>query len=123
MYQINGKIIHGDHYGRILGFPTANIDRRDYRRRNLRVRFGVWAGSAEIKLRAKNYKIKAAIVIGPKDRKGLPKIEAHLLGFKGDLYGKKLTIYLHKYLRPFKKFKSERELKEQIQADILKVKK
>ena len=116
---ISGRVINGNKYGRQLGFPTANIDRRQYAREKLRVKLGVWAGRAEFKifnLKIKNY--RAAIVIGPMDKTGLPKLEAHLLNFKGNLYGRKISIYLDKYIRPFKKFKSEAELKKQIGADL-----
>ena len=65
---------------------------------------------------------KAAIVIGPIDKTGLPKIEAHLINFRGNLYGKKITISLEKYIRPFKKFKSGPELKQRIKKDIQKIK-
>jgi len=128
MIVITGKVIHGEHYGRKLGFPTANMDRRSFSRRKMRVRLGVWAGSAVVgngldrSLQdRKNY--PAAIVIGPIDKSGLPKIEAHLIGFKGNLYGKRLSIYLSIYLRPFRKFKNEEELKNQIKRDIALVKK
>lgn len=118
MIEIRGKVIHGDHFGKKLGFPTANLDRRDYIKRRLKIKFGVYAGWVEVAL--KNY--KAGIVIGPTDNNHLPKIEACLIGFKGNLYGKKIIISLQKYLRPFKKFKNEEELKKQIRTDIEKVK-
>jgi len=122
--EISGKVISGDRYGRILGFPTANLDRRQYARRKMKIRLGVWAGTARIlnsKFKILNY--PAGIVIGPIDSKGLPKIEAHLIGFKGNLYGKKVTIILQKYIRPFKKFKNMEALKQQIAKDIRAVKK
>ena len=101
-----------------MGFPTANIDRREYTRKKLKIKFGVYAGLAEVRLKAISYKLKAAIVIGPVDSSGLPKIEAHLLGFKGNLYGRKIMLFLVKYIRPFRKFKSEKALKLQIKKDI-----
>ena len=125
-FVIRGKVVHGEHYGKALGFPTANLDRRGYVRRKLKVGCGVYAGWAEIAPSAKRQafrKHKAAIVIGPMDKKALPKIEAHLIGFKGGLYGKYLNLYLYLYLRPFKKFKTEAQLKRQITKDISRVKK
>lgn len=124
MIEITGKVIHGDNYGKTLGFPTANLDRRDFTRRNLKIRFGVWSGTGEVRgkrLEVREY--KAGIVIGPIDKQGLPKIEAHLIDFKGNLYGKKITISLKKFLRPFKKFKTLEQLKLQIRKDLVKVKK
>ncbi len=121
MVTIFGKVIKGLKYGRKLGFPTANIDRRDYVRRKLKIKLGIYAGRVNIEKRderKEKRKSRAAIVIGPIDAKGLPKLEAHLLNFKGNLYGKNLRIYLEKYIRPFKKFKNEEELKKQIAKDI-----
>ncbi|MCL5667115.1 MAG: riboflavin kinase [Patescibacteria group bacterium] len=120
--KISGKIVKGDQYGRKLGFPTANLDRRSFSRQETKIKLGVYGGWAEFRLKAKSYKLKAAVVIGPLDKKGLPKIEAHLLNFKGNLYGIYLNIYLNIYLRPFKKFKGEAELKRQIKEDIKLIK-
>ena len=130
--NITGKVIKGDGYGKTLGFPTANLDRREYKRKKLKIKQGVWAGQVELRVSArggsasggKSRKLKvfrAGIVLGPLDSKRLPKIEAHLVGFKGNLYGKKITITLKKYLRPFKKFRNKTELQQQIKADINKI--
>lgn len=90
-----------------------------YARQKIKARLGVYAGFAEL---SSGKKYLAAIVIGPLDKRRLPKIEAHLLNFKGDLYGTYINIYLNRYLRPFEKFKSIGELKKQIVKDVNKVK-
>ena len=115
--NIKGKVIHGDHFGKVLGFPTANLDRREYLRKKLKIKFGVWAGTAS----TPSATYKAALVIGPLDNRRLPKIEAHLIGFKGKLYGKRIGIALKKYIRPFRKYKSIRDLKLAIAKDIVKI--
>ncbi len=116
--NLSGKVIRGEGYGRKLGFPTANVDRRQYVRDGLKIKLGIYAGVVQaIGLPTK----KAAIVIGPTDHRGLPKLEAHLIGFKGNLYGEKISIILGKYLRPFKKFKNEEELIKQIKRDIQRI--
>ena len=129
---IFGKVTQGAHFGKKLGFPTANLDRRDYSRRHLKIKLGVYAGKAEIipptlppprGEKRKERAHRAGIVIGPIDKSGLPKIEAHLLNFKGNLYGKKVIISLQKYIRPFKKFSSTDVLKRQIKKDIQEIKK
>ena len=112
---ISGRIIQGDNYGKRLGFPTANLDRRQYQRDKLKIRFGVYAGLAVVPS-GKQY--RAGIVIGPLDKEGLPKLEAHLIGYKGDLYGRKITLQLTKFLRPFRKYASEAALKQQISKDL-----
>ena len=122
MITISGRVMRGDQYGRTLGFPTVNLDRRSYSRRKQKIKFGVYAGNVEIKnskLKIENY--LAGVIIGPLDKHQLPKLEAHLIGFKGNLYGKYLNIYLNRYIRPFKKFKTEAELIKQIQKDIKKI--
>ena len=113
MTTISGKVIKGEQYGRVLGFPTANLDRRSFARRKMKIRLGVWAGSAVVQARGLPSKAgrgpalhnprrwPAAIVIGPIDKNGLPKIEAHLINFKGNLYGKKIAISLKKYITAF----------------------
>jgi riboflavin kinase / FMN adenylyltransferase len=133
--KISGKVVHGEHYGRKLGFPTVNLDRRSFSRRKMKIRLGVWAGSAVVQAIGlpskagrwpalqRQKKLTAAIVIGPIDNRGLPKIEAHLIGFKGNLYGKKIVLSLEKYIRPFRKFSSADVLKRQIKKDIEEIKK
>jgi riboflavin kinase/FMN adenylyltransferase len=122
---ISGKVIHGEKYGRKIGFPTANLDRRSYSRRKQNIKFGIYAGHVELKdLKIKRLKdYPAGVIVGPLVKSGLPKLEAHLIGFKGNLYGKKITVTLQKYLRPFKKFKTEAELKMQIKKDIQRIRK
>lgn len=121
---ISGKVVMGDGYGKKIGFPTANLDRKQFVGLKKKPKLGVWAGSARItnyELRITSY--NAGIVVGPVDKKGLPKVEAHLIGYKGNLYGKKIELKLIKYLRPFKKYKGEEDLKRQIAVDINKIKK
>lgn len=101
----------------------------------MKIRLGVWAGSAVVQARGLPSKAgrgpalhnprrwPAAIVIGPINKNGLPKIEAHLINFNGNLYGKKIAISLKKYIRPFRKFKEEEQLKKQIKKDLEIIKK
>jgi len=115
-FVISGKVIKGQKYGRKIGFPTANLDRRQFLKIKIKPKFGVYSGVAI--LGSKYY--RAGIVIGPLDKNGLPKIEAHLLKFKGNLYGKKLILNTNKFIRPYKKFQSEQELISQIGKDLKK---
>ena len=119
---ITGVVIRGAGYGQKLGFPTANLDRLGYSRRKRKPRIGVYAGTACIvtgqKSEVKSCRYPAAIVIGPRDDKGHPKIEAHLIGFHDVLYGKRLQLSFIKYLRPFRVFKSEAALRKQIRDDL-----
>ena len=121
MVRISGRVLRGARYGRKLGFPTANLDRRQWTRLKPSPKLWVYAGTAQIKNPSRKY--KAGIVVGPIDNKGLPKIEAYLINFSGNLYGKSLELELIKYLRPFHKYSGEPALKLQIKKDISKVKK
>src|SRR3989338_4629151 len=84
-YEIKGKVIKGDGYGKTIGFPTINLDRIDFLSLKDKPEFGVYAGTARFLDKAglpTGALAKAGIVIGPLDKKGLPKIEAHLIGYK-----------------------------------------
>lgn len=121
MHTLVGKVKRGAGYGRKIGFPTANLDRRQYARLRKKPRPGIYAGIASEQGKIRKY--KAAIVIGPRERGGLPKIEAHLLGFTGVLYGKKIELSLMKYLRGFMSFTGEEKLKGQIIKDTMSARK
>ena len=118
--KINGTIGHGDGYGEKLGFPTANLDRRSWSHLKKKPTLGIHAGRASVGKNQKKY--KAAIVVGPMDDKGLPKIEAYLLGFTGNLYGVKCELSFIKYLRKFMSFTDTKSLKKQIARDVVQVK-
>ncbi|MHB8871200.1 MAG: riboflavin kinase [Candidatus Doudnabacteria bacterium] len=119
VYFISGRVVKGDGYGRKIGFPTANIDRKEYLRKKMNIPFGVYAGLVSLE----NKVYKAGIVIGPKDHKGYPKLEAHLIGFKRDIYGKRLVFRIEKFLHKFKKYASEEDLKKGISKDTSRIKK
>jgi riboflavin kinase / FMN adenylyltransferase len=112
-YKISGKVVRGDEYGRKIGFPTINLSRRKLNTQALPVH-GVYAG--KVLLGKKKY--RAGIIIGPADKRKLPKIEAHLKGFGGNVYGKVAIFEIKKFLRKFKKFKTEKELIRQIEKDL-----
>lgn len=110
MYYITGIVVKGDGYGRKLGFPTVNLDiLRQAQDKPKLPEDGVYAGS--VKVGEKEY--RAGIVIGPNG-----KVEAHLIGFEGDLYGIEISLEIKKFLREYKKFDTEEELKAQIKKDI-----
>jgi len=110
---IRGTVVEGDRYGRKLGFPTANL----LPFLPVQRKHGIYAGIAVVDSR----RCKAAIVIGPLLPSGEPKIEAYLLGFECDLYGKVITLELAQYIRPWKSFATEQALREQITKDIAEV--
>jgi riboflavin kinase/FMN adenylyltransferase len=121
IYIISGKIIRGDGYGKKIGFPTINLDRRDFLKLKNKPAFGIYAGTVRFTDKAGlpgEALAKSGIVIGPLDKNNLPKLEAHLIGYNGNAYGKKVIFEINKFIRKFKKFKSEKELIAQIKKDI-----
>lgn len=116
--EYRGVVGRGDGFGKVLGFPTANLDRRQWVRQKLKLKHGIYTGLVTLPS-GKIY--SAGVVIGPIDKTGRPKVEAHLVGYKGNLYDKKLTIEIKKFIRPYKNFSTIDELKEQIAKDIKQV--
>jgi len=101
-----GVVIHGDGYGRKLGYPTANIEIAG----NVS---GVFSGTVEFG--AQTY--RAALFAN--DRR--PILEAHLLDFDGDLYGKEIIIHVGTRLRDARFFEDEGELRAAIASDVVLV--
>ena len=107
--ELAGTVVAGDARGGTLGFPTANLRPEP----DLLVPgFGIYAGAADGHL--------AAISIGTNPHYGGDerRIEAFLLDFAGDLYGKRLTLELWQRLRNEQAFGSEAELIAQIDRDV-----
>ena len=118
--KIRGKVIEGDGYGRKLGYPTVNLDRDDYQAQNLDLPFGIYAGLVEIVDTTQAY--PAGIIIGPQDAWGLPKLEAHLIGFDGDLYGETVAFHIRDFIRAYKDYGSVSDLRTDIAKDIATIK-
>jgi len=108
-YEISGTVIRGEGYGRKLGFPTVNLETNEKEKLKELPRAGVYAGSAIVEGR----EYRAGIVIGPGE-----KVEAHLLDYNSDAYGKEVKLNINKFLREFKKFETEEELISQIKKDL-----
>jgi riboflavin kinase/FMN adenylyltransferase len=112
-YKLEGVVVHGKNLGKEIGYPTANILMEDELK--LIPKNGVYLVQSEIK----GMLVNGLMNIGNKPTvhgKTLT-IEVHLLEFNEDLYGKRITVSMLKYLRPEQKFGSLSNLKEQIQKD------
>lgn len=110
-YFVVGKVVHGRRVGSEMGFPTANLQVSSEKL----LPIGVYGGTVEFD----GHTYKAIINIGQKPTFGLDfvNIEAHILNFDGDLYGKTLKVALTKYLRPICKYDNANELAKQLQQD------
>jgi len=115
LYAVEGKVIHGDARGASIGFPTANLEIWSER---LLPRLGVYATWANVG--ADRYPAVTNIGLRPtfETLPSQPRLETHLLGFSGNLYGKHLRMEFVEFVRPEKRFSSVAELKEQIEKDI-----
>lgn len=77
---------------------------------------GVYGG--RVKLEGKIYPAAVNIGVAPTFGNGLRRVEVHLIGFTGSLYGREICVELHSFLRKERFFSSPEELKKQIAADI-----
>ena len=113
-HRIRGSIATGAGRGATIGFPTINLAGVD----TLVPADGVYAGLAWIEDHDRPW--PAACNIGPNPTFGeeARKIEAHLIGFAGDLYGKRIELEFLEQLRPTRKFSGRDELLTQIHADV-----
>ena len=118
-WSIVGKVQKGRQLGKKIGFPTANIDIKDY-----------VLGCPGV------YAVKAKMIKGSKYLRGIANLgyrptfngkkillEVHLFNFSGNLYNKYLTVEFLKFIRKEKKFRNIDQLKKQIKADLLIAKK
>ena len=108
-HELEGTVVSGDQRGGTLGFPTANLAVEPHL---LVPAYGIYAGAA--------LGGRAAISIGINPHYGGSerRIEAFLLDFGGDLYGKELRIELWERLRDERPFESEEDLVRQIALDV-----
>jgi riboflavin kinase/FMN adenylyltransferase len=104
MEKLSGIVISGKRKGREFGFPTANIEL------SRKMDSGVYAGTVIFE----NKSYKTAIFIDPS---GLL-LEAFILEFNGDLYGKEIELEIGKKIREVEKFETEEKLVAQIKKDI-----
>lgn len=113
-YSICSAVMKGDGRGRTLGFPTANLQTPSPDQ--LIPGEGVYAGKVTVDQKV----YPAAISIGktPTFDGDYLRIEAHLLGFSGDLYDREIRVEFHHRLRDQKKFDSPESLKKQLHLDI-----
>ena len=107
--EVEGTVVAGDARGGTLGFPTANLAVPS----DLLVpAFGIYAGEAL------GMRTATSIGVNPHYGGEERRIEAFLLDYEGDLYGRRLVVELWERLREERAFDSEAELIEQIGRDV-----
>ena len=112
---INGIVEPGKHLGRRLGFPTANICPR--RIHGKRPKNGVYAAALWLEGTDVAYLCMLNQGDHPTAPEGAPTIEAHVLDYDGDLYGRKVRVEYLVFLRPEHRYDSLDSLSEQLNHD------
>ena len=113
-WSIEGKVEKGRQQGKKIGFPTCNINIKDY----LIAMPGVYA--VRVYLKDKRFSLKGIANLGyrPTFKQKKILLEVHIFNFSGNLYNKHLTVEFIKFIRKEKKFKNVDQLKKQIIFDL-----
>lgn len=113
-YSITGKVVHGQRLGRVIGFPTANVQVSDERK--LLPALGVYA--VEVLIGEQVYRGMLNIGVRPTvSREGVVSCEVHIFDFNQDIYNRLVTIKLIARLRGERKFEDINELQAQLEKD------
>ena len=118
-WSIEGTVERGRQQGKKIGFPTCNIDIKDY----VIAMPGVYA--VRVYQKNKNSYLKAIANLGyrPTFKQKKILLEVHIFNFSGNLYNKHLSVEFIKFIRKEKKFKSIDQLRKQINSDLKRAKK
>ena len=108
-----GKVVHGDRRGRILGFPTANLEIDDGR-----AMLPNGAYIVRVKVRGENFSGIANVGDNPTFKVAKRRLEVFIDNFSGDIYGEEIFVSFVSKLRDEKKFSSVEELKSQLNEDL-----
>ena len=118
-WSIHGMVQVGRKMGRKIGFPTCNIDIKDY----VIPKKGVYSVKVKIDNREKTYNGIANLGYRPTFNQKKILLEVNIFNFSENLYYKKLKVEFIKFIRGEKKFKNINQLKKQIVRDIISCKK
>jgi riboflavin kinase/FMN adenylyltransferase len=115
-FEVRGSVVHGDERGRLLGFPTANVEVPN---KVCLPADGVYAG---VYVRPNGDVQPCAINLGRRptfyEHADHSLLEAHLLDFEGDLYGERGSVRFTHFLRSERKFDGIDALVIQLKHDI-----
>jgi len=114
LWTVDGIVQKGRQIGKKIGFPTCNIDIKDY----VLAQPGVYA--VRVLRKNNNKKLKGIANLGYRPTFNQRKIllEVHLFNFSGNLYNKHLSVQFLKFIRKEKKFKNVIQLRNQIKSDL-----
>lgn len=115
-YKLEGVVIHGHQLGRKLGFPTANLN--PFEKDKIIPSNGVYAAKVQLE-NGDSFPSMVNIGFRPTVDSEMNRlsVEAHLIGFEGDLYDQSITISFIERIRDERKMSSIEELKKQLSLD------
>jgi riboflavin kinase / FMN adenylyltransferase len=111
-YALVGEVVRGEQRGRAMGMPTANLDVKD----QLVPGDGVYAG--RVTLADRTYAAGVSVGTNPTFDGVRRTVEAHLIGFAGDLYGQVIELEIVDWLRDQRRFFGVGPLMEQMKKDL-----
>ena len=114
VWSIEGTVQKGRQLGKKIGFPTCNIDIKDY----VLAKPGVYAVNVFKENEIKSLKGIANLGYRPTFNQRKILLEVHLFNFTGNLYNKYLSVEFLKFIRKEMKFKNANQLKDQIKTDL-----
>ena len=114
-YYLAGSIVEGNHIGRQMGFPTANIHPQDPYK--LIPMNGVYAIRCELRGETFNGMLNIGFRPTIDSAMAVKTIEAHLFGVTGDFYDEEVVIHFVKRVRDEMKFSGLDALKQQLHKD------
>ena len=114
-WSIEGIVEKGRMMGKKIGFPTCNIDIKNY----IIAKIGVYAVKVKINNTGKAYKGIANLGYRPTFNQKKILLEVNLFNFSGNLYNKKLSVEFLKFIRGEKKFNGVNDLRNQIKRDLV----
>jgi len=120
-YYLSGNIVEGNHIGRKMGFPTANIHPMDPYK--LIPMNGVYAIRMELRGKIHNGMLNIGFRPTLDSSMAVKTIEAHLFDVSGDFYDEHVVIHFIKRVRDEMKFSGMDALKEQLQKDKINIQK
>ena len=119
-YTVRGPVVEGDRRGQEIGFPTANVAPEN----EVLPASGVYAGHVLLLDDggpARGTAHPAVTNVGRRPTFGAGDeitVEAHLIGFEGDLYGRRIDLCFEHHIRAERRFEGLEALKTQIAADV-----
>lgn len=112
---IEAEVVHGRKLGRQMGFPTANMEIGE----ELNADRGVYRSSVEVD--GVSYRAMSNLGVRPSVGGGRLLLETHIIGYDGDLYGRRLKVHLREKIRDERRFDSISDLQRQLREDYASI--